>query len=47
MFEHIELLNVFYHNNQKVGRLVMNDNNLALFEYDAHWLKSGFSNAPY
>ena len=31
----------------RVGRIAMNENRLAMFEYDAHWLRNGFSVSPF
>lgn len=45
MIKPTDLLNVFYQA-ERVGRLVLNNQQLALFEYDEKWLKSGFSISP-
>ncbi|HOZ29405.1 MAG TPA: type II toxin-antitoxin system HipA family toxin [Bacteroidales bacterium] len=45
MIKTVDILKVKY-NEITVGRLVLNRENLAVFEYDIDWLKSGFSVSP-
>lgn len=47
MNKSIEILEVFFNNHQKVGRLALENKITALFEYDAEWLKNGFSISPF
>ena len=42
----INKLDIFY-NNKIVGRLAMTKDRLCAFEYDAEWLRDGFSYIPF
>ena len=42
----LQFLNVKL-NNQKLGKLAIGNDNKCLFEYDADWLKTGFSISPF
>ncbi len=46
MTKKTDLINVFL-NDIFVGRLVLNKNNLAVFEYDKKWIEIGFSISPF
>ncbi|MEI6349043.1 MAG: type II toxin-antitoxin system HipA family toxin [Bacteroidota bacterium] len=46
MFKPIDLLKITL-NEQLVGRMVLNKNNLAVFEYDKEWVENGFSISPF
>jgi serine/threonine-protein kinase HipA len=40
------VINVFYHN-RSVGRIAVTSDGLCAFEYDAEWLRDGFSVSPF
>jgi len=46
MDKHIELLKI-YIDDRYLGRMVLSPENLAAFEYDTGFLKSGFSISPF
>jgi len=46
MVRSVDLLKITF-NDQPVGRMVLNKNNLAVFEYDKEWIEKGFSISPF
>ena len=44
--KNIEVIEVWMHG-EKVGRIAMTPQHLSVFEYDPHFLASGFSISPY